>query len=482
MSSLETLLLIGGGLIFISIIIARLTDNLGIPTLILFLGIGMLAGSEGPGGIRFDDPEAAQSIGVAALVFILFAGGLDLQWSRARTIVPHALGLSTLGVLLTALCVAVFMRFVLGFPLLYSLLVGAVISSTDAAAVFSVLRTRKLALRGRLRPLLELESGSNDPMALFLTIGIIEVITIKATAGDLVWLFVKQMALGTITGLGAGKMIVLLVNRLRLTQEGLYPVFVMAAVALLYAVTAIIGGSGFLAVYIAGIIAGTADIVYKKTLLRFFNGFAWLGQIAMFLTLGLLVQPSELLPVIGSGLLISGFLMFAARPVAVYLTLAFTRFRWQHKAFVSWVGLRGAVPIVLATFPLLAGIPQAQSIFNLVFFIVLTSTLLQGWSIGFAAKIFFALDSSPPRAGFPIEPAPGHDADTILVELPIAPDSAVAGKTIVEADLPENCLIVLINRNNKFVIPSGGTELLAGDVLQVVVPADEAGRVRALTS
>ncbi len=470
MPSIEYILLVGSVLILISIAIARVSDNLGVPTLLLFLIIGMLAGSEGPGGIYFDDAGLAQSVGIIALAFILFAGGLDTRWRDVRPVFWQATSLATIGVLVTAVAVGLFASAALEISLLSGLLLGAVVSSTDAAAVFSVLRSRNVSLAGRLEQLLELESGSNDPMAVFLTVGIIQLMTIpETTIASIVILFVFQMTLGAVFGVVLGKAMVFLMNRLRLSYEGIYPVFALAFAGLIYGATATAGGSGFLAVYVAGIIAGHYEFVHKKSLLRFFDGLAWLSQIAMFLTLGLLVFPSHVIPVAGAGLLVSAFLMFVARPLSVFLSLMTARLRSVEKLFVSWVGLRGAVPIVLATFPLLAGLPDAGIIFNIVFFIVITSALLQGWSIPVVARHLGLEATTKTKRRYPIEFAPVEGVDTELVDLIVPYGSAVVGKSIIELALPQDSLLVLISRDDNFIVPSGGTVLQEGDTALVLV-------------
>jgi len=479
--AIEYALLIGSLLILVSIALAKFSDNLGVPTLLFFLGIGMLAGSEGPGGIYFDDAQLAQSAGIIALVYILFAGGLDTKWREVKPVVWQAASLATLGVLITAFAVGLFVSAAFNISLLSGLLLGAVVSSTDAAAVFSVLRSKNVSLRGNLKPLLELESGSNDPMAVFLTIGLIQVMTTpQATFGSLAWLFVVQMTVGAAAGLGFGKAMVFLINRLKLSYEGIYPVFVLAFAALIYGATATVGGSGFLAVYIAGIVAGNDDFVQKRSLLRFFDGLAWLSQIAMFVTLGLLVFPSHILPVIGIGLLTSIFLMLVARPASVFISLAFSNLGWKERTFTSWVGLRGAVPVVLATFPLLAGLPDAALIFNVVFFIVLTSALLQGWSTPVAARLLRLEAPHEPKRRYPIEFAPLEGVDTELVDLIVPYNSTVAGKSIIELDLPQDSLIVLVGRNESFIVPSGGTILQESDTALVLVNKNNLPAVRAI--
>lgn len=483
MTGLEYILLIGSALILLSIAIAKATDNLGVPALVLFLGVGMLAGSEGPGGIDFDDPGLASSIGIIALIFILFSGGLDTHWPSVRPVAWKAVSLSTFGVFLTALLVGVFTHLLLDLSLLHGLLLGAVISSTDAAAVFSVLRSKHVSLRGQLKPLLELESGSNDPMAVFLTLGLIQAaMNPETTVTNLIVLFLVQMIVGTAVGVGLGRTMVFLLNRLRFSYEGFYPVFSLAFAAFIYGVTAVAGGSGFLAVYIAGIIVGNSKFVQKKTLFRFFDGLAWLSQIGMFLTLGLLVFPSELISVVSSGLLVSAFLMFVARPVAVLLALAFAKFDVREKFLVAWVGLRGAVPIILATFPLMAGIPQAEAMFNLVFFIVLTSTLFQGWSIPLVARWLKVDAPYVHQRRYPIEFAQTDGVDADIVDFIVPYHSAVIGKSIVELGMPTDSLVVLINRNEQYIVPSGGTVLEEGDTILVLTSDQSIPRVREILS
>jgi cell volume regulation protein A len=479
--AIEYILLVGPILILISIAIARFSDNLGVPTMLLFLGIGMLAGSEGPGGIRFDDPGLAQSIGIIALVFILFAGGLDTNWSQVRPTIWQASSLATLGVFLTTLAVGAFLSILLDFSLMNGLLLGAIVSSTDAAAVFSVLRSRNMSLRGQLKPLLELESGSNDPTAVFLTIGLIQLLTnADSSVGSLALLFIFQMGLGATFGYGLGKAMVFFLNRLKLAYEGIYPVFSLAFAALVYGATASIGGSGFLAVYIAGLVASNAEFIHKKSLLRFFDGLAWLSQITMFVTLGLLVFPSQIIPIMGLGLLVSGFLMLVARPLSVFISLSLSKFQWREKAFISWVGLRGAIPIVLATFPLLAGLPDAGLLFNLVFFIVLTSALFQGWSVPIAARVF-KVDAPPElKRRYPLEFSPVQGVDTELVDLIVPYNSPAAGKPIVELGMPPDSLIVLVSRDESFLVPSGGTVLQEGDTVLVLVNKNNLPQVRSV--
>ncbi|RPI48929.1 MAG: potassium/proton antiporter, partial [Chloroflexi bacterium] len=460
-------------LLLLSVLVSKISDRFGVPTLLLFLVLGMLAGSDGPGGIHFDDPAQAQFIGVVALVQILFAGGLDTEWNHVRPVLKEGLLLATVGVLVTAVVTGVFATIIFGFPLLQGLLLGAIVSSTDAAAVFSVLRSRGVSLKGQLQPLLELESGSNDPVAIFLTVGLIQLITQPDSSPlGLLGLFLLQMLVGGVAGYLMGRVMLFLVNRLKLGYEGLYPVLILSMAFLTFGLTDFLGGSGFLAVYLAGLVLGHHDFIHKRSLVRFNDGLAWLMQIAMFLTLGLLVFPSELVPIIGVGLLMAACLMFVARPLGTFVGLIPGAFGWREKAFVSWVGLRGAVPIILATFPLLNGIPQADLIFNVIFFVVLTSVLLQGTSIPVVAR-WLGLDAPMvPKRVYPIEYTPMGGFKSELQELPVPSDSPMVGKAIVEMGLPDEFLIILVARENDFVLPSGGTVLQAGDTLLVL--SDEA--------
>nr|HET6900856.1 potassium/proton antiporter [Ktedonobacteraceae bacterium] len=383
----EEWLFVSSLLLLLSIFAWKVSSKLGIPALVLFLGIGMLAGSDGPGGIYFDDALVAQSVGVIALAFILFAAGLETEWKIVRPALGGALSLSTIGVLLTAIVVAGFAVLVFHVSFLEGLLLGAIISATDAAAVFSVLGARNIQLTGKLLPLLELESGTNDPMAVFLTLGLTRLLTNphESVFGVIV-LFVQQMGVGAILGVLIGWAAIWLINRLNLDVEGLYRVFTIALVLFTYGLTAILGGSGFLAVYIAGLLLGNSSVQRVDRLSHFHDSLAWLMQIAMFLILGLLVFPSHLPAVLGSGLLITVVAVFLARPVSVLIALLPVHMSLREKLFVSWVGLRGAVPIVLATFPLLAGVSKASLLFDLVFFVVLASVLLQGTTVTLVAK------------------------------------------------------------------------------------------------
>ncbi|MBX2901474.1 MAG: potassium/proton antiporter [Cyclobacteriaceae bacterium] len=466
----ENILLLGSIMLFASIIASKTSFKFGIPTLILFLIVGMLAGSEGPGKIYFDDPNIAQFMGVMALTFILFSGGLDTKLESVRPVLKNGLALSTVGVLITALLVGAFTAYVLNFSIVEGLLLGAIVSSTDAAAVFSILRTRNIGLKGNIRPLLEFESGSNDPMAFFLTISFIElVLHSEASLALLIPKFIKGMVLGALCGYGGGRLMVFIINRINLDVAGLYPVLLISLMFFTFSFTDTIGGNGFLAIYGAGIILGNSNCIHKKSLIKFFDGIAWLMQIVMFLTLGLLVFPSKIVPILGEGILISLFLILIARPVAVFLMLIRARdLNNRKKLFISWVGLRGAAPIVFATYPLIAGIHYADTIFNLVFFISVTSVILQGSTLSLMAKWLHVGVPEKVKRKFPLDLELKEDSKSELIELDIPENATAVGKKIVELKLPKSALIVLIHRHDKYVTPGGETQIEANDHLLIL--------------
>ncbi len=463
-------LIAAAALLVLSVVASKFSDRYGVPALLLFLLVGMLAGSDGPGGIYFNDPALAQFIGVVSLALILFSGGLDTRYQQIRPVLKQGLSLATLGVLVTALAMAAIVHALLDFSLLESFLFGAIVSSTDAAAVFSVLRARAVHLRGRLKPLLELESGANDPLAVFLTITAIQ--WLRAPEGvalaDALLSLLWQMGLGAALGLLLGWGMLQLLNRFTLANHGLYPVLSLGLVLLAYGLVSAAGGNGFLAVYLAGLYLGNHDFIHKRSLVQFHDGLGWLVQIVMFLTLGLLVFPSRLPEVAGPGLLAAAGLIFIARPLGVLVALLAARLSWRERAFVAWVGLRGAAPIVLATFPLLAGLPNADQIFNIVFFVVLASVLLQGNTLAAAARLL-GLAARPPRArNFPIEYVPMEGVKGRMREMTLPPDSPVAGLKIVDLHLPDDFLVILVAREQDFIIPSGGLEIEPGDVWLVL--------------
>jgi cell volume regulation protein A len=463
------ILLIGSLLLLISVIAGKTTNRLGVPTLIFFLVVGVLAGSEGIGGIHFDNAALAQLIGVTALNFILFSGGLDTHWESIKPVLGKGIALSTLGVFFTALSVGFFVHYVFGFTLVEGLLLGSIVSATDAAAVFSILRNKGIALKGSLRPVLELESGSNDPMAYFLTITLTGLIaTGDQQVSAIVISFLKEFIIGGAIGFLMGKGSVWLINHIKLETEGLYPVLTLGLAIFTYSVTHAIGGNGFLAIYICALIMGNSNMVHKRSLIKFYDGQAWLMQIILFLTLGLLVFPSRVLPLVGTGLLISAFLIFVARPIGVFTALAFFKTNARSKFFISWVGLRGSVPIVFATYPLLAGIPKADLIFNLVFFISVTSVLLQGTTLSYVAKLLHV--TLPPnikrRTGFDFELSDNIKSE--MEAISIATNAWANGKRIVELSIPPTINILAVKRSGTYIAPNGSTKLLADDILYVL--------------
>ena len=387
-TSIDVIFIVFSSLIILSILTIKLSNRFGIPSLVLFLAIGMLAGSDGLGGITFDNPSLVRSLGVTALVLILFSGGLDTEWSAVRPIVWQGLSLSTIAVLITALLIGVFVAWVQGFSFLEGLLLGAIVSSTDAAAVFMVLRARKTKIPRRLIQLLEFESGSNDPMAVLLTIALIRLLMEPSTSfWELVIFFVMQMVVGTAIGIAMGEIMRRSFNALDLELEGIYPVLSVALALLTYGLADYLEGSGFLAVYLAGLVMARKPFTHQQSVLRFHDGLAWLMQVTMFLALGLQVFPARLLPIAGVGLLVSLFLIFVARPASVHVALAFSPMSFREQTLVAWAGLRGAVPIILATFPLVAGIDKADTIFHMVFFIALTSVVMQGTAIPWITRL-----------------------------------------------------------------------------------------------
>lgn len=454
-------------LLILCVLASKATGRLGIPTLVVFLCIGMLAGSEGPGRIEFNDTRSTQSLGILALAYILFSGGLDTKWNVVKPVIKEGFALATFGVLFTCIFVGSFIHYILGFSLLESFLVGAIISSTDAGAVFTVLRSRNIHLKGNLKPLLELESGSNDPMAVFLTTAFLQMMLIPSfKLPDMIPLLFQQMLTGALVGYVLGITISWLFNRIKLHIEGLYIVLSIALVIFIYSLTQSFKGNGFLAVYISGVVLGNHNFVFKKSLTLLHDGLSWLMQSVMFLTLGLLVYPSQILDVAGEGMLIASFMILIARPFSVYLALTFSNLSFKEKTLVSWVGLRGSVPVIMATYPLVAGIDRAGLIFNIVFFVALSSLIIQGTTIPLVSKWLNVHDPfAPLKRNY--SSTPGHLKDIVTVEVP--PNSPLVDKTIVDLGLPHNkVLIVGIERNGEVIIPRGSTILEKEDKISIM--------------
>ncbi len=470
----EIILLWAAVLTLISVLASKISDRFAVPALLLFLVIGMLAGSEGVGGLQFDNYQLAKSIGILALIFIIFLGGIDTTWHSIMPLMAPGILLSTLGVLITALIVGLLSAWLLRCTLAEGLLLGAIVSSTDAAAVFSVLRSKKISLKGSLKPLLEFESGSNDPMAVFLTISMLSILSgVQTTAVNMFFSFALNMGIGAFFGFLMARVTIFVVNKIKLDYEGLYPVLTLSLVLCTYVITTLSQGNGFLAVYILGLFMSKKDFSHKRMLVKFHGGIAWLMQIVMFLALGLLVFPSEIVPVIGNGLLIAGILILFARPLSVFLCLIPFRFRLAEKLMISWVGLRGAVPIILATFPLLAGVGNAHVIFNIVFFVVLTSVLIQGTSIPFVSRLLHVDTPLDAKIKFPIELEHAEGMDASLQDIIVPYNSSAAGKMLAELKIPAQALVVLISRGEEFIVPNGSTRVEEGDVLLVLANTDD---------
>lgn len=472
--TIENVLLIGSLLLFISILAGKTSYRFGVPTLVLFLAVGILAGSEGIGKINFNDPGLAQFIGIVSLNFILFSGGLDTNWKSIQPVLWQGISLSTLGVLFTALGLGTFVWAITDFSIYEALLLGAIVSSTDAAAVFSILRSKNLALKSKLRPTLELESGSNDPMAYFLTIAFLSlVLSPEKSVWSVIPFFLQQILIGAAMGFLMGKISKIIINKIRLDFEGLYPVLAIALMFIVFSATDVLGGNGFLAVYLSGVYLGNHSIIHKKTIMRMFDGLAWLMQIVLFLTLGLLVYPSQVLPIVGIGILISGFLIFIARPLGVMLSLSFFKMKMRRRWYISWVGLRGAVPIVFATYPLIAGIEKANMIFNIVFFVSLSSVLLQGTTLSLVAKWLHVALPMKVKPKSPVDTFLADDAKSLLNEISIPEYNHSIGKRIVQLKFPRKAIIAMISRDDKFITPNGNTIIEPNDILIVLTEDKE---------
>lgn len=405
--SFEAGMMTVGGLLTLSIFASKFASRLGVPVLLFFLGVGMLAGSEGPGGLSFSDAKLAHDIGVVALAFILFGGGMDLPWKVSKPLLARSVLLATVGVVVTAGVVAFVAVSVLGYSLLEGLLLGSIVSSTDAAAVFSILTKGSLSVRTDLRRTLEIESGSNDPTAIFLTISLVGALTgERIDAWQTLLSFVVQMMVGGVGGWLVGRAGVLAMRRLRLEHEGLFHGLSIALVLVSFGGVTLLGGNGFLAVYVAGLTFGNGEFRQRKGLRRFHDGVAWLMQITLFVVLGLLVFPSQILHVLVPGLVVTASLMLVARPLGVFAALLPIRVPLKEQAFIAWAGLRGAVPMVLATYPLTEGIPRSADYFNIVFFVVILSALLQGTSLPYLSKALRLKEPEPPEPAIAAESGP----------------------------------------------------------------------------
>jgi potassium/hydrogen antiporter len=469
MFPVDQLILIGGILLLIGILSSKFSLRLGLPVLVLFLAVGMLAGEDGL-GLAFDNFEVAHAIGTLALALILFDGGLQTPRSAIRAAWKPSVLLATVGVLVTSVVTGVAAAYILGIPILVGILLGSIVGSTDAAAVFAVLRSQGLRLRERLAATLEIESGANDPMAIFLTIGVIEVLLGRMELGaDLLRLFALQMGIGAFTGLGVGWAAVRAINRINLETAGLYPVLTGACGLLAFGLAASLGGSGFLAIYLAGLVLGNSRIIFQRGTFLFIDGLAWVSQITMFVVFGLLSTPSALTGVIGEGLLIAFALIFIARPLAVIPLLLPFRYSLREHVLISWVGLKGAVPIILAMFPMLFGLPEGALLFNVVFFVVLVSATLQGWTLPVLAEKLGLQEPGPSEPAVTLEITSLKDVDADIVEYSVGERSRAAGRTLRELALPDGVVVAMLSRENALIPPRGTTTIEVGDRVFVIM-------------
>jgi cell volume regulation protein A len=471
---IDWLILLTAVLLLIGTMSSKLSARLGLPVLVVFVGIGMLAGENGIGRIEFDNFVVAHAVGTLALAVILFDGGLQTRAAALRAVWKPSLLLATAGVLVTAAITGVAAAWLLDLPLLAGLLLGSIVASTDAAAVFSLLRSQGVNLRERVAATLEIESGSNDPMAILLTIGCLELLTGGMQFGfGLLTLFVEQMGIGAAVGLGFGWAAVRLVNGINLGTPGLYPVLAAACGLCAFGAAAMLGGSGFLAIYLAGIVMGNSRMVFQSGTFRFMDGLAWIGQITMFVVLGLLSTPLELIPVAGPALLLAAILILIARPLAVVPLLMPFGFSAREHLLISWVGLKGAVPIILATFPLMFGLPEGRLLFDVVFFIVLISATLQGWTLAPLAARLGLQQPTAPAPSVALELVALRDLNAEIVDYTISATSPLTGRTVEELRLPEGAIVALIARSGQVIPPRGGTRLEPGDHAFVVAKTSE---------
>ena len=476
MARIDEQILIAGGVLLIAVAAAIATRRLRFPLLITFLGLGMLLGSEGAGGIYFDDAELARSIGIVGLIAILFEGGLTTDWSDVRPVLGPAFLLSTVGVVVTMLVTGVAARALFDFSWSKSFLLGAVVGSTDAAAVFATLRFTRL--RRRLASVLAAESGVNDPTAVALTLGLIAwVETHGYGGGDLATLLVRQLGLGLVIGMALGFLASRLVPRLPPDFAPFAPVASVAAAALAYGVAASVDGSGFLSVYVVALWLGNTPMSLRRTIVAFHEGLAFLAQVVLFIVLGLLVFRSRLGPVAWSALALTAVLIFVARPLGVVASVAPFRYGLREQLFLSWAGLRGAVPIVLATFALSAKIEGSDTIFNAVFFVVLVSTLAQGVTLEPFARRLGLTTEARPFYSPPVEIGAIRALGGDIVEHEVGPEDVLVGTFVRNLHLPRQAIVMLIVRDENGIPPRGSTQIVAGDRLYVLVRGEALGAV-----
>lgn len=472
-------LLILGALLLAGVISSKLAFRMGVPALVIFIAVGMILGSDVSGWIYFDDAWLAQLVGTVALVQILFEGGLQTEWRQLRRVVWPALSLATVGVLITVVVTGLLAWLVLGVDLPMALLMGAIVGSTDAAAVFAVIGNQDLPRR--LKYTLEAESGVNDPMAVFLTLLMMGWVqqgppNPVAAVGFVLW----QMGLGAVAGYVVGRVVSWALPRLRLQASGLYPILLFAVAVTTFALVSWLNGSGFVAVYILAVYVGGIEIPYRQSVLRFHEGMAWLAQIIMFMMLGLLVFPSQIPPVALPGLVIAGGLILLARPLAVWVSTLRMGFRWQERALLAWAGLRGAVPIVLATYPLLAGVEGSAMLFHVVFFVVLTSAAIQGATVGRVANWLGLVKGALAPRPVTLELVAMERLNADMIEVELTESFHAVGRRLAELDLPDQVTVSALYREGRVVIPRGSTRLAAGDVLFILAHKEQSPLVREL--
>lgn len=470
------ILLIGSILLFVSIVVGKTGYRFGVPTLLLFLMVGMAFGSDGL-GIQFHSAKEAQFIGMVALSIILFSGGMDTKFSDIKPVLAQGIVLSTVGVFLTALFAGLFIWWLSGmswtnihFPLISSLLLAATMSSTDSASVFAILRSQKINLKHNLRPMLELESGSNDPMAYMLTVVLIQ-LTQSANMGamGIVGSFMIQFLVGAVAGYLLGKLAILMLNRLNIDNQALYPILLLSFVFFTFSLTDLLGGNGYLAVYIAGIMVGNARIMHRKEINTFMDGLTWLFQIIMFLCLGLLVNPHEMFEVALVALLIGLFMIVVARPLSIFICmLPFgKKVTLKSRLFVSWVGLRGAVPIIFATYPVVEQVRGADAIFNIVFFITIVSLIIQGTTVSRMAN-WLGLSMPMPKTGNEFGVELPEEIDSDLRDLTVTEELLARGTTLKEMNIPKGTLVMIVKRGDAYLVPNGQLQLELGDKLLLI--------------
>lgn len=475
---IEVVLLALSALFFLSVFAGKASSKYGVPALLLFLGVGMLAGSDGI-GVQFDNIHTAQTVGTVALCIILFSGGMDTKLGEIKPVILQGVLLSTFGVLITAILTGVLAWWVLGktyesagVGLMTSLLLAAIMSSTDSASVFSILRSKGLNLKQNLRPMLELESGSNDPMAYLLVLTLVDIVSMGTVPNYwiIIGKLIMQLAIGAGLGFALGKFAVFVINRIKIGNDSLYPILVLTFCIFIFSSTYFLQGNGYLAVYIAGLVIGNSKFVHKRSSINFFDGLAWLFQLVMFLMLGLLVNPHELLPIALPALIISLLMIFIARPLSVFLCLLpFRKTTLKAKTYVSWVGLRGAVPIIFAIIPLAEGLPHARLIFNIVFFCTLVSLLVQGTSLPIVARWLNLAEKSKNVSklrDFDIDVS--NDIKTVLAEVELTAKMVENGNRLMDIKLPENSLAVMVKREEKYFVPTGKTALEEKDKLLIM--------------